>query len=208
MVHIFISLPVFFFAVLGYYIPFLTGSVFAVGLLLYEHYKGKAITWGLCLIIALAGLFGSCAGAWIDEHDQLLTAQQQLNALQTHDADTRLATRRAQKAQMLRFVYLCTGIITQLLPSKNGQLFEDDPAFQKYSADADKWLSDTSTWILENLGERAQNRFLDIGQTVSNSHDGPEPVNEAHSNIMSNLQKYRQNLIYMINGFATGDYAN
>src|SRR5215813_2333753 len=106
MTHIFSSLPAFVFAVLDYWIPFLTGSVFAVGLLLYEHYKGRPITWGLCLIIALVGLFGSCALAWIDEHDRLLLAQQQLTAQQTHDTDTRLATRRAQKAQMQRFAFV------------------------------------------------------------------------------------------------------
>lgn len=115
MGHTLQSLPAFFFAVLSYWIPFLTGSVFAVGLLLYEHYKGKPVTWWLCLTIALVGFFGSCALAWVDEHDRLLNTQQQLAALQ----DTKPATRRAQKAKMEYFVYLADTIINEPLPSKN-----------------------------------------------------------------------------------------
>jgi hypothetical protein len=115
--------------------------------------------------------------------------------------------RRAQKAQLERFIFAATNLITERLPNKNGILFEDDPQFKKYKTDADRWLNDTSTWILENLGEKAQQQFLDISHTELFGNDGPESVNQTHLNIMLNLRKWRENLIVMARSFYTGENA-
>ena len=74
-----------------------------------------------------------------------------------------------------------------------------DPEFQKYEADANKWINDTATRILENLGEKSQQRFLNITDTDVIDHDQTDPVNQDHFNIVWNLQRYRQNIQMIIN---------
>jgi hypothetical protein len=205
VIHFVSSLPDFFSAVLGYWISIMTGSVIAAGLLLYEHYRGKTITWGWCVAIALLSLFVACTLAWVNEHDQLVAEKQALDT----SAQKNIEIRRSQKAELQRFIFNATNIIEQPLPEQDGYLSENDPQFEKYVGDADKWLSDTSTWLLENLGEKAQRQFLDISHTnVYHPYGPPRSVNQTHLRIITNLEKYRENLITMNNRFYTGETMN
>jgi hypothetical protein len=208
--HYLYSLPDFFAAILIYWISIVTGSVIAAGLWLLEHYWKKAITWGWCVAIALFSLFISCTLAWIDEHDALVSAQQKVTTNEANSAQKVIEIRRSQRAQMERFFYQVTEIIERPLPRAKDDfpLSESDPRFQQYATDANKWLNDASTWLLENLGERAQRRFLDIRQTQVQDHDQARSVNDTHEQIMTNLQKYRENLRLMTMNFSTGEPPN
>jgi hypothetical protein len=211
MMHYLYSLPDFFSAILIYWVSIVTGSVIAAGLWLLEHYRKTAITWGWCVAIALFSLFVSCTLAWIDEHDLLVNAMQKANTEAANSAKKTIETRRGQKAQMQRAIYEVTAIIERQLPwgENRGLLMVDDPRFQQYETDADKWISDTSTWLLENLGEKAQRQFIDISHTEPHGNGGrAESVNQVHLQIMVNLQKYRENLRLMVLNFSTGEPLN
>ena len=210
MVHALYSLPDFLAAVLSYGINILTGSVIAVGILLYEHYSKKTITWGWCVGITVFSIFVSCEFAWIDEHDQVVSLKQKEVSTKQSELDAAkkaIETRRAQKAEMQRFMARATEIIEKRLPygQNRGQLMADDPRFQQYESDANKWIVDSSTWLLQNFGEKAQQRFLDISRTEAHDNDLAESVNQTHMQIMMNLQKYRENLRLMIAEFLTGE---
>jgi hypothetical protein len=131
----------------------------------------------------------SCYFAWIEEHDKLVNLQQQM--LVKDESQKKLS----EKAQLERFLYAVDSIIYRPLAANMSAA-----EFQIYEDEADKWIANTATWILEHIGEKAKAIFLKLPvDEVPTAHILPqEPINERHSNIMLNLMKYRETLTHVI----------
>jgi hypothetical protein len=108
---------------------------------------------------------------------------------------SKLATDAEQRkktvAQLQEFYVEVGPIITRSLPK---EISEAD--FKKYSDDADTWLTKVATWIQENMGVAARERFLDRTGMLAASWSGA--VNERHNSIIQNLTQFRKNLLVLI----------
>jgi len=170
----------------------MTGSVIAAALLLYEHWKGKSISWGLCAAIAVSGVLVACFLSWVDEHDRLLNAQDALVA-QKNSQD-----QRVRKAQLQHFLFAGDEIFYRHLSQNTS-----DADFQKYENDVNKWIDETATWIAANLGDKALARFVAKRDDVNflDPASEPSPVNDRHTDILLALKRYRANLQLLIRNF-------
>jgi hypothetical protein len=201
------SLVLFLWSVIDHWGSLMTGGIIIAIIVVIEHYLGKSLTWGIFLAVALLFFTYASYLAWDDEHtklrnteQQLATEREQLTTVRDQNAKKSGEVKRVQVAQLQRFAFLATSLIRRrFADDKNGIVMPTDPEFQKYEADANKWINDTATWILENLGEKSQQRFLNITDTDVIDHDQTDPVNQDHFNIVWNLQRYRQNIQMIIN---------
>jgi predicted RNA-binding protein Jag len=93
--------------------------------------------------------------------------------------------------QLQKFYVESTPILNANLPKT---ISADD--FAKYQTAVNDWITRTATWIQQNMGEPARDRFLDYGQGFSFSWN--RAVNEQHNNDINLIGAYRKNLSSLI----------
>ena len=103
--------------------------------------------------------------------------------------------------QLQKFYVKSTPLLNANLP-KN--ISADD--FTKYQNAVNEWGNRTATWIRENMGEPARDRFLDYGQGFS--FHWARAVNDQHNNDINVLGAYRKKLSLLIETNAWDKIAN
>lgn len=101
------------------------------------------------------------------------------------------AKRKKIVEQLQKFYVESTPILNANLPR---DISPQD--FSKYQAMVNEWINHTATWIQDNMGEPARDRFLDYGQGFSFGWN--RAVNEQHNNDINLLGAYRKNLSELI----------
>jgi hypothetical protein len=101
------------------------------------------------------------------------------------------AKRKNVVEQLQKFYVESTPLLNANLPK---DISPND--FASYQTAVNNWITRTATWIQDNMGVPARDRFLDYGQGFSFSWN--RAVNEQHNNIINSLGAYRKNLSTLI----------
>jgi hypothetical protein len=101
------------------------------------------------------------------------------------------AKRKALVEQLEKFYVESTPILNANLPK---DISAAD--FANYQQAVNDWIKRTATWIQQNMGEPARDRFLDYGQGFS--FNWARAVNEQHNSDINLLGAYRKNLSTLI----------
>jgi hypothetical protein len=105
-------------------------------------------------------------------------------------------TSKSARKQDLQDFYVSVGpIITRQLPR---DISESD--LEKYTDEADLWVNSCASYINQEMGVAARERFLDRTGMAAASYSGA--INDRHNTIIQNLTRFRKNLLVLIEGGA------
>jgi hypothetical protein len=153
---------------------------------LQHWFAGGALAAFLALLTAVSTLGYAWYRAALTEQESAIS--------KASSAAQKLKGDRAREA-LQRFYVEVGPIINRQLPK---DISEED--FANYVLEADKWVTSTASWINENMGVAARERFLD--RTGMNAVSFTAAVNNQHNSILTNLTRLRQNLSLLIESSA------
>jgi hypothetical protein len=172
----------------------------------YARHEGAVIRQApvaFCIGIAIFGalvFFGlqwHSAGADAEKNATIENQKSQIAVLQEENKgvlpqQAAINVKRQKTVEQLQKFYVeSTPLLNENLP-KN--ISPQD--FDKYQAAVNDWTNRTATWIQQNMGEPARDRFLDYGQGFSLNWN--RAVNEQHNSDINALGAYRKNLSTLI----------
>ena len=151
-------------------------------------YWVSVLQWSNAPRLLVAAAFGIAVLVGFSECLRFVNSRAMLYAEQQKSvADKRAAIR----AKLQEFYVEVGPIINRKLPKDMPQ-----PDFDDYVAEADSWVNRTATWIDENMGAPARERFLD--RTGMPAVYVTSAINPTHSTVIQNLTRLRQNLLVLI----------
>jgi hypothetical protein len=98
----------------------------------------------------------------------------------------------------LQDFYVSVGpILTRSLPKDMPEV-----DFEKYVSEADLWVNSCASYIDQEMGIAARERFLDRTGTMAAHYSGA--INERHNMVIQNLTTFRKNLLVLIESGSWG----
>jgi hypothetical protein len=172
---------------LDHWVAFGTGSIPVMIIGIWERWRSRNVSFRFYAALFLAfGFTAASFQTWRQEHNARILDEQTI----LHSKE-----RTATKAKLQTF-YI-----------EIGQMI-DAPVVKDISADDFKKFADATNikldamvrWITENMGQPAAARFLDRSGMVGGRYSNA--VNDTHNTILMNENRYRQNLLAMIESAA------
>lgn len=171
------DIATYFWALASHWAAFVTGGIPAALFLVIERVLQRPFS--LRTFVAVFLVFGFVAASYEAWHDEY---QRNSSASILHQAHI---------AKLKQFYDEGGELLNRQIPKTISKA-----DFDKYVADVDAWGNNSAKWIGENMGQPAENKFLDRNGIQAGFYSNA--INHDHNNVIESIVRLRSNLDELI----------